>query len=76
MKDINNKKTSKENRLYDSVNNYTKYKLVEMWIEKYKDKKIDNLNAIEQLADDTINVLHLCGMKYYQKLHSNFKSDK
>ena len=30
----------------------------------------------EGYLDDTINVLHLCGMKYYQKLHSNFKSDK
>ena len=34
-------------KLYESVNNYTKYKLVEMLINKYKDKKIDNMNQIE-----------------------------
>ena len=27
------------NKLYESINNYTKFKLVEMLIEKYKDSK-------------------------------------
>ena len=49
--------SSKKDMLYDSVWNYTKYKLVEMLIEKYKDKKMDNMNQIEQLADDICNVL-------------------
>tara|TARA_Y100001973_G_C5186544_1_gene328206 strand:- start:1661 stop:1924 length:264 start_codon:yes stop_codon:yes gene_type:complete len=75
MRELNNKRKSKDGRLYESVNNYTKYKLVEMLIEKYKDSKLDNLNAIEQLSDDVLNVLHVCGMKYYQKLHSNFNKD-
>ena len=61
--------------LYESVNNYTKYKLVEMLIEKHKDKKMDNLNQIEQLADDICNVLTVCGMKYYSELRSNFDTD-
>ena len=37
------------NKLYESVHNYTKFKLVEMIIDKYKDKQIDNLNQIEEI---------------------------
>ena len=62
-------------KLYESVGNYTKYKLVEMLIEKYKDKKMDNLNQIEQVADDVLNVLSICGMKYYQELKGEFKDE-
>tara|TARA_Y100001963_G_scaffold88865_1_gene122804 strand:+ start:1186 stop:1386 length:201 start_codon:yes stop_codon:yes gene_type:complete len=61
--------------LYESVGNYTKYKLVEMLIEKYKDKNMDNLNQIEQLADDVMNVLTVCGLKYYQELKGKFKDE-
>ena len=32
--------------LYEKVNQYTKYKLVEMLIEKHKDTTLDNLNII------------------------------
>ena len=59
--------------LYESVNNYTKYKLVEMLIEKHKDKKMNNLNQMEQLADDVMNTLSICGLKYYQELKGEFK---
>ena len=61
--------------LYETVNNYTKYKLVEMLIEKHKDKKMDNLNQIEKLADDVMNVLSVCGLKYYQELKGEFKDE-
>ncbi len=61
--------------LYESVNNYTKYKLVEMLIEKHKDKKMDNMNQIEQLADDVMNVLTVCGLKYYQELKGKFNDE-
>ena len=61
--------------LYESVGNYTKYKLVEMLIEKYKDKSLDNMNAMEQLADDVVGVLSLCGLKYYQELKGKFKDE-
>ena len=61
--------------LYESVGNYTKYKLVEMLIEKYKDKKMDNLNQIEQLADDVMDTLSICGLKYYQELKGEFKDE-
>ena len=62
-------------KLYESVGNYTKYKLVSMIIDKYKDKKMDNLNQIEQLADDVMNVLSIAGLKYYQELKGEFKDD-
>ena len=58
--------------LYESVGNYTKFKLVEMLIEKHKDKKMNNLNQIEKLADDVMNVLTVCGMKYYQEMKGKF----
>jgi len=78
MKELNDKRQPKENRLYESVNNYTKYKLVEMLINKHKEDKLNNLNninAIEDLAESVLNVLHLCGMKYYQELNTNFDKD-
>ena len=65
----------KENKIYESVHNYTKYKLVEMLIDKYKDKKMDNLNQIEKLADDVMNVLSIAGLKYYQELKGKFKDE-
>ena len=64
-----------DDKLYESVGNYTKYKLVSMLIDKYKDKKMDNLNQIEQLADDVCNVLSICGLKYYQELKGEFKDE-
>ena len=66
---------SDNDRLYESVGNYTKYKLVSMLIDKYKDKKMDNLNQIEQLADDVMDVLTVCGLKYYQELKGKFKDE-
>ena len=78
MKELNNKRKSEDARLYNSVNNYTKYKLVEMLIKRHQEDKLNNLNninAIEDLADSVINVLHLCGMKYYQELNNNFDKD-
>ena len=66
---------SDNDRLYESVGNYTKYKLVSMIIDKYKDKKMDNLNQIEQLADDVMNTLSICGLKYYQELKGEFKDE-
>ena len=64
--------SSKKDMLYESVGNYTKYKVVEMLIDKHKDSKLDSLNAIEQIADDVCNVLTACGMKYYSELNDRF----
>ena len=48
---------------YERLHNLTKYKLVEMLINKYKDKKIQNLNVMEELAEDVLNVLDEVGNK-------------
>ena len=65
---------SKEDRIYEDVHNYTKYKLVEMLINRFQEDKtkLDNLNAIEDLADDVLKVLSIAGMKYYNELKGNF----
>ena len=63
-------------KVFKEVNNYTKYKLVQMLIEKYKDKKIDNMNFIEELSDDILKVLAIAGMKYYNELRGEFDENR
>ena len=65
--------TEKDN-IYESVNNYTKYKLVEMMINRMNEGKIklDDLNSIESLADDVLKTLSICGLKYYSELKEKF----
>ena len=64
---------NKQDRFYEEVHNYTKYKLVEMLINRMNDGKLnlDNLNAIEDVADDVLDILTLCGLKYYGKMKRN-----
>ena len=62
----------KEDKIYEDVHNYTKFKLVEMLIEKHLDKKLKSMNAIEQLADDVLKVLSIAGLKYYSELKTKF----
>ena len=63
-----------EKKVFKDVHNYTKFKLVEMLINRLNDgrTKIDNLNSIEDLADDVLRVLAVAGMKYYQELKGEF----
>ena len=63
-----------EEKIYEDVHNYTKYKLVEMLINRMNGGrvKVDNLNSIEHVADDVLKVLAICGMKYHQELKSKF----
>ena len=65
-----------DKKVFKEVNNYTKYKLVMMLIEKYKDKKIDNINLIEQLSDDVLKVLAIAGLKYYNELKGEFDENR
>ena len=58
--------------VYEEVGNYTKYALVEMLINKHK-KSFNSLNQIEEVADDILNVLSKCGLKYYNELKQEFK---
>ena len=64
----------REDRMYEDVHNYTKYKLVEMLINRLQEDKLklDNLNSIEDLADDVLKTLSMCGMKYYSELKEKF----
>ena len=57
-----------QDKFFEEVNNYTKFKLVEMLIEKHKGKKLDNLNMIEDLSEDILDTLTLCGLKFYSKM--------
>ena len=63
-------------QLFNSVHNYTKFKLVEMLIEKHKGKNINSLNAIEQMADDVLTTLAVCGLKYHNQLKGEFDDKK
>ena len=56
-------------KFYKDIHNYTKYKLVGMLIEKHKDSKLDNLNAMEQLSDDVLDILSICGLKFYGEMN-------
>ena len=63
-----------DEKLYDSVHNYTKFKLVEMLIGRMNSgkTKVDDLNSIEDLADDVLKTLAVSGMKYYSELRGEF----
>ena len=63
-----------EEKIYEDVHNYTKFKLVEMLINRLNDgrTKIDDLNSIENLADDVLKTISICGMKYYSELKGKF----
>ena len=52
---------------YRNLHNYTKFKLVGMLIDKYKDKKLQNLNSMEELAEDVLKVLDDVGNNYVDK---------
>ena len=66
---------NKEDRIYEDVHNYTKYKLVEMLINRFQEDKIklDNINSIEDLADDVLKVLATAGLKFHNELKGNFE---
>jgi len=63
-----------EEQIFKDVHNYTKYKLVEMLINRLNDgrTKMDDMNSIEDLADDIMNVLAVAGMHYYSELKEEF----
>ena len=65
---------NREDRIYEDVHNYTKYKLVEMLINRLQEDKLklDNLNAIEDLADDVLKTLALAGLKFHNELNGKF----
>ena len=66
---------SEEKKIFKDVHNYTKFKLVEMLINRLNDgrTKVDDMNSIEDLADDVLKVLTIAGLKFHQELRGEFK---
>tara|TARA_Y100001937_G_scaffold29587_1_gene42614 strand:- start:454 stop:654 length:201 start_codon:yes stop_codon:yes gene_type:complete len=64
-----------DDNLYESVHNYTKFKLVEMLINRMNDgkTKLDDMNSIEDLADEVLETFAFAGMKFYSELKQEFK---
>ena len=60
-----------EEQIFKDVHNYTKYKLIEMLINKHQ-SKFKNLNDMEQVVDNVMDVLGICGMKYHKDLKEEF----
>ena len=69
---------NKNNKIYTDVHNYTKFKLVEMLINRMNGGrvKVDDINSIEDLAEDVLRILSICGMKYYSELKGTFEGDE
>ena len=65
---------SEEKKIFKDVHNYTKFKLVEMLINRLNDgrTKMDDINSIEDLADDVLKVLTIAGLKFHQELRGEF----
>ena len=57
-------------KFFEEVNNYTKYKLVERITKNHKNKTLDSLDKVEELAEDVMTVLSICGLKFYGELHN------
>ena len=66
---------SEDKKIFKDVHNYTKFKLVEMLINRLNDgrTKVDDLNSIEDLADEVLQTLAISGMKFYEELREEFK---
>ena len=56
-----------DDKEYQRLHKYTKFKLVEMLIDKYKDKKLQSLNAMDELAEDVLEVLDDVGNNYVDR---------
>ena len=66
---------SEDKQLFESVHNYTRYKLIQMLINRLSDgkTKLDDMNSMESLADDILKVVSIAGIKYYSELKREFK---
>ena len=64
-----------DDKLYESVHNYTKFKFVEMLIHRLNDgrTKMDDMNSIENLDDEVLQTLAIAGLKFHQELKQEFK---
>jgi len=52
----------------EQIHNYTKYKVVEVLINKHKEgNTLSDLDEVEDVAQDIVDMLGLVGAKYYAK---------
>ena len=52
----------------EQIHNYTKYKVVEILINKHNEgNTLSDLDEVEDVAQDIIDMLGLVGAKYYAK---------
>ena len=52
----------------EQIHNYTKYKVVEVLINKHKEgNTLSDLDEVEDVAQDIIDMLGLVGAKFYAK---------
>ena len=50
----------------EQIHNYTKYKVVEVLINKHQEgNTLSNLDEVEDIAQDIVDMLGLVGAKYY-----------
>tara|TARA_Y100001938_G_scaffold145378_1_gene221891 strand:+ start:93 stop:290 length:198 start_codon:yes stop_codon:yes gene_type:complete len=50
----------------EKIHNYTKYKVTEALIKRHqKGNTLSNLEEVEDVADDILRVLAICGLKFY-----------
>ena len=52
----------------EQIHNYTKYKVVEVLINKHKEgNTLSDLDEVEDVAQDIVDMLGLVGAKFYAK---------
>ena len=52
----------------ERIHNYTKYKVVEVLINKHQEgNTLSDLDEVEDVAQDIVDMLGLVGAKYYAK---------
>ena len=52
----------------EKIHNYTKYKVVEVLINKHQEgNTLSSLDEVEDVAQDIVDMLGLVGAKYYAK---------
>ena len=52
----------------EQIHNYTKYKVVEVLINKHNEgNTLSDLDEVEDVAEDILTMLGLVGAKYYAK---------
>ena len=52
----------------EQIHNYTKYKVVEVLINKHKEgNTLSDLDEVEDVAEDVLTMLGLVGAKFYNE---------